>query len=1218
MSQAGLTLDQIMTPAQGDSPFEAGAKQIGQRLRHGVEQQATQAYQNSPQAHMDQLRSYVSSAPGPNQQAALEQVGQRAQANNAHIIQQHPILGRLANLTQAMSQGLGTAAAGIHGGPDVNAELQGLNLTAPVVPQTGTRAAKGLGEALPSLGASMVPGVGVPLAAGLLAAQSGGGTKGEIQNRREAGEAISPEQEQTEIAKSAALAGTAGLLAPGAAKVAEGLLPQGAGVAQRLLRGAAGGAAATATGAGIQGQPLTLQDVVSGAAQGVGGGHAEEHEPLSLQDIVPGHPLAEQNRNMQRVLAEHESAMVQPPETPARPVQPVEDVSKAVDEARATRPPLPRRRGMINLPGGEGPFKEQPEERPIPAKPDEVVSKWQQAQQAVSPLKAQPLNPRRRGMIQLPGGSEGPFKEQPETPVAKPPTDEEKTISQWQKQNKEGAAPVLRDMPLNMRRRAGSVPLPSEETVRSAQGLVNAGPVAEKLRGMTAGFEKDTHNIMLNMQEHFPDFEKTLDTPEKEAAFVDAIDKTPAGQKPTSPFPELQPAVDKYVKLHQDLIDRDKALGITGEGHTPGHIQFMANPTERTLPSVTSGSGISGPEGFSYKRESANWKDFLDKTQEAGMERPYKNIGEMMAAGLAQRSKAVNAREMIENDWKPRGLAENMPSKGKLPDGWSKAPGIENTMVPNDVAKSLDYYFKSRGPGEGLAGSLRWMNSAAQSSRYIGDMVTATRAVAANVSNTISGALRGMGLKANPITALMRGRKVMKNSAETLRANPATAPLADWLDKSVEGGLRTSAMEKLPRPDVQRTTLQKVKDVSGSLLTALNHEVTGPMKVGWANLAAEYSSNKVGRGEWNEQEAGDFNRRYVKAQDDMFGSSGGVTVTHPGIKQAVDLVSPLYRYQTAGARTLGRGIGETIASKSITKGTLPEAISGIAAQVAVSLGAAAAISKATTGNVIPPTSMLDMFFPKTGKNPDGSDKRLAVAGSVLPLAESIVRLSKGEFKKAMAPMMNPAIPAIAEAITNHDWQGNIIGNTGDDILHAIKGAVNPIAWSELERGNISDAFGVRNAPQDIGRSKAYDMALDMEHAQRAPQPTDNPAETQMANFSQQLHQNWDGKTDVLHDPKLAPIVDQMRQSLQQGIITNDEVRGLINDSKKRIATPGIAGVPFNHALSPQQLLQIYQTATPAEQNSMKPAFEARFSKLTKDRTPNLPDWIALGRAVRAK
>jgi hypothetical protein len=743
--------------------------------------------------------------------------------------------------------------------------------------------------------------------------------------------------------------------------------------------------------------------------------------------------------------------------------------------------------------------------------------------------------------------------------------------------------------------------------------LTGTGQVSKTLRTMAAGTERDTHNIMTNLEPHFKTAENLFNVPGAEAYtpqaignFIDSIDKT--GK---SPYPELQPAVDRYMKMNADLIAREKAAGGATEGHTPQHIQFMARPTDQMLP-VNAGRGLSGPEGYTYQRESKNWGDFVDKTTKAGMDIPYKNPLEMMAAGLAQRSRAVNAKEMVNDNWKPSGIADEMPTKGAIPTGWMKAPGIENTIVPNEVGKSLQYYYDSKAPSKDLTAAMRMSNAAAQSVRFMGDMVTATRAVGAGLGNTISMGLRTGDLgKYNPIEAYKRGRKIMTQSAEDLHAtgDPADQQLATWLDQSVKAGLRPNGMKDLPRPDSERTVGNTVKDTADHVAHALNNYVTGPMKAGWANLAAEYSTMQRAKGKWSSQDAMDFTRRYIKFQDDAMGGSGSVNTAHPGIKIAADLVSPLWKYQTAGLRSSVRSLGEAVASKSISKSTIPEALSHITAHIALGVGAGLAISKATTGSAIPPTSPLDLFFPKIGKNNDGTDKRLGVAGIFLPLAEQITRLSKGELGKAGSPLLNPAITAAAQAITNHDWKGDTIGDgsVADRAWYFLKQSMSPITWSEMSEGNLAGAFAFRTAPKDISRSKAENLAVDLEQSKHTPQ--EGSTHTQESDWENRLRAGWNGKQ---WNPDAQKAYGEMKKA---GYPTSS-----IHNLARRAQVPaGIKGVPYSN-LDPQDILKVWQSATPDERKEMMPGMQERFSKV--NRSKEKPDiykaWQDLYTAVNAK
>jgi hypothetical protein len=256
-------------------------------------------------------------------QEALANAQGLAQKNNAAVIDQHPVLGNLANYASGISNALGQGAAAIHSlvNPTAgHAEQQGLGVTTPVVPNASGTVGGIVGGALPLVGTSLIPGAGIPLSAALMAAQGAGQTRADIAGLREQGQNVSGGQE----ALTATLqGGVQAALAPILASIgslAPGLKSALASGDESVIR--------SLLGKSLQGAALnTVVGTVSNALKQT----YDPNTPItqgSLENIVTGALLPH--------LLNTE----------------VTDQSRTPEQVEAAKAAIARRKGMIQLPGG--------------------------------------------------------------------------------------------------------------------------------------------------------------------------------------------------------------------------------------------------------------------------------------------------------------------------------------------------------------------------------------------------------------------------------------------------------------------------------------------------------------------------------------------------------------------------------------------------------------------------------------------------------------------------------------------------------------------------------------------------------------------------------------------------------------------------------------------------------------------------------------------------
>jgi hypothetical protein len=216
-----------------------------------------------------------------------------------------------------------------------------------------------------------------------------------------------------------------------------------------------------------------------------------------------------------------------------------------------------------------------------------------------------------------------------------------------------------------------------------------------------------------------------------------------------------------------------------------------------------------------------------------------------------------------------------------------------------------------------------------------------------------------------------------------------------------------------------------------------------------------------------EAESNDWIKNFIKGQDDLMGHAGDVETSHPAVAAAKNVVAPLWRWYSGGERTAGRAIA------SVGKGrasTIPELLTGIAGQIAISQGVAAAVSYAKTGHTQQQdwTNPMDWFFPKS----DDAGGRLGIPGIFLNTAEHVVRLANGDASKIMDQTFGPTLVATARFITGQDWRGKPVHDIAQRVKDFVRDAVVPITGKEAFEGGGLGAAGIRKVPKDIQRDAA--------------------------------------------------------------------------------------------------------------------------------------------------
>ncbi len=324
--------EQIQAMLPGANPMTAAPQQQEQLLRQLAGTQNQQAAQGQ----------------------ALTEAQIQAEAQEVAKTQQHPITGRMESGANALGQGLVGAKAAMYGlfNPQYAAQaMQGEAIEQPVNPNLlETPALRVVGGITPTVAAAAIPGAGPTLAATQMGVSGAGQTREEIAAQRMAGAKISPSEELGYTLASGGLNLAAGFGIGQLGRIFSALSP----VEQAAFNAGDAGVIQKALSIATQGTKLAGQGAaINTAAQLVQNKIRQGYNPSAAWDEGLGQ-------------AGITGAVLGPVMHLAG--EAAKGAGPTPEEQTANLAAMLRRRGMAQLPGGEG-EKAQTPGQSIPVKP---------------------------------------------------------------------------------------------------------------------------------------------------------------------------------------------------------------------------------------------------------------------------------------------------------------------------------------------------------------------------------------------------------------------------------------------------------------------------------------------------------------------------------------------------------------------------------------------------------------------------------------------------------------------------------------------------------------------------------------------------------------------------------------------------------------------------------------------------------------------------------
>jgi hypothetical protein len=372
-------------------------------------------------------------------------------------------------------------------------------------------------------------------------------------------------------------------------------------------------------------------------------------------------------------------------------------------------------------------------------------------------------------------------------------------------------------------------------------------------------------------------------------------------------------------------------------------------------------------------------------------------------------------------------------------------------------------------------------------------------------------------------------------------------------------------------------------NVFHGLTSATSKYITGPLK----NLAIINAADRLMRNpdlsdselRMRAQDAADSIDRFFGTE--RLASRSKILNNH---KAVVDLVMPFIHYQTAQLR--GTAAGTIAVARGNFDPLIRETAGAILTYATLSASAQIVMTKINTGHVIYPTRLYDLVRPRTGKkNADGSDERWSPPGNPKPAIDQAIRIVHGDWGKLIGQVTNNIFTAAAEAINGRNpttGQAESPWERAKSIGSMFMFGPQGLSQGDYSKAITSTVFG-GESPGDEERSEAQNFLHTklLENSEGNQSPAERDAWAK-----------WNAKASTPddYDANRDEIQQEMRDS---GLVSDEQIKL----ADKRWSTPnGIGKEMLNKDLTPQDMLDAYNLATPDEQSEMKDAIQERWRK----------------------
>lgn len=703
--------------------------------------------------------------------------------------------------------------------------------------------------------------------------------------------------------------------------------------------------------------------------------------------------------------------------------------------------------------------------------------------------------------------------------------------------------------------------------------------------------------------------------------------------------PDLQKLADTNRALNQRSETRAKDLGIDTSKWDSDWAGRMAEfPTDK---GPGSKSSIAGSEQYLKPQTYDTYSDFKKAVEDAGGKMRYDNPVDVLLAKQAEVNQSLHAREMLDSGMK-RGTIEKLPVGEPIPPGKAILNDrLARKMVKNQMWVNPDTGKPAMRPAprliadKGYADKLnQFIEPGVGRTLPIWDKIVQTKratvasnfalsawhvpveaagnafmAVGQALDNALHGEfdLAGKNLKRALPWEQYKAGSAIREQAKNAAADPGLQPI---VDAGVLAGQRFGGRSIL-NPDgfeLADRAFRAGDPISGTarMLQGIGQAISAPIMEKYvpnmkAGAMGMYAETLLKRGLTGDA----LHEALTKAGDNVDNVLGQVVrenqFQHKVVSDLMDGVFSAPKF-TEGALRYGGAVARDTAAAftSTVKGERPTLTPAMYTAAGYALTTAAmgamvqaAYTTATTGKPIMPSSLKDMFYPRTGrKNADGTDERISLPDPMSFFKSAVVE-GPG---KAIANRVAPLWRSMMDVVNNSDYrnvkvrEGGIGSQIEQSAAHVGKSLIpfsvsNAVEQSPSQAGKSLDIkalglAGIRTAPSSVTHSAAENLLYSM-----APQESRTQAQAARSDVKHQLENEERNRTPG--------VGTDIRNSILNHSITSADASKVIKSGGQpaefvdRLKSSNIG---------PDDMMKVWNAATDAEKKQISWIVRARVAQ----------------------
>lgn len=703
--------------------------------------------------------------------------------------------------------------------------------------------------------------------------------------------------------------------------------------------------------------------------------------------------------------------------------------------------------------------------------------------------------------------------------------------------------------------------------------------------------------------------------------------------------PDLQKLADTNRSLNQGSETRAKALGIDTSKWDSDWAGRMAEFPQDQTPGGK--SSIGGSEQYLKPQTYDTYSEFKKAVEDAGGKMRYDNPVDTLLAKQAEVNQSLHAREMLQGGL-DSGTVEKLAAGDPIPPGKAVlSDRLARKMVSNQMWVDPDTGKPAMRPAprliadKGYADKLNqfiepgvgrtlpiWdkivqMKRASVASNFalsawhvpVETMGNAYMAVGQALDNALHGEfdLAGKNLKRALPQEQYRFGRAIRDQAKNAASDPALQPIVDAGAKAGQRFGGRSILNPTAWEHAQKA-FDEGDPISGTarVLQATGQEISKPimekfvpnMKAGAMGM---YAETLLRRGLTGDA----LHEALLKAGDNVDNVLGQVVRENQfqhkvvsdlldGVFSAPKFTEGALRYGGSLARDTAQAFSDTVHGKRPTLTPAMFTAAGYAVTTAA-LGSAiqAAYTTATTGKPILPSSLKDMFYPRTGrKNADGTAERISLPDP-MSFFKSAITEGPG---KAIGNRVAPLWRSMMDVVNNSNYRNVQVreGSAANQIEQSAKhigkalipfSAQNAVERNPAQAGKTFDIralglAGVRTAPSSVTHSAAENLLYSM-----TPQEPRTQEQASRADIRNQLSNEVRNRTPG--------VGTDMRNSLLNQSITPADASKIIKGAGK--PTEFIDRLRASN-IGPDDMMKVWGAATDDEKKQIAWVVRARVAQ----------------------